>query len=981
MVTTTTTPNGGSDARAAFAEAGVVCTAGAHAPFFLDAGSVWLVTSGAVDVFSVQALDGQPSGPRTHLFRAVTGEALFGAGRDRIEGERGLLAVGTSGTTLRRVAATAFRRLALEAEHRVLASALIERWVQLVYEGMMHGVRVPDCTAVPSASEARVTSDAHLRCVDRVAWVRQTGGEACLLGIPELRLRGAAYTPLAREAWLSVKASGAVVFMDTPAAVEHWWPGLDRLHESATDLVALTAARADAAERARLTRKAEANRSLLVTACASLVATLRPSSAGVPRHAAPTTTTGGRSAGLFEACEMVGAALGVRIKAPSGSSTLGTPDLLGAIARASRVRVRTVALRGTWWKQDNGPLLGFLAGDERPVAVLNRYAHGYVIHDPLTGTSEPVNEASAARLTPFASMMYRSFPETALRVSDVARFAFRGCGGDIWMVAGISLAAALLGLLPPIATGAVFNHAIPGSDRTQLIELTVLLLVGALAAALFEVTRTVALLRIEGKAGNAVQSAVWDRLLSLPLRFFRPYTAGELATRAMGIDQIRQVISGTTVTALVAGVFSLCDFGLLFYYSTTLAWWATLLIALALAIAGCGSYIQLRFQRGVMAMQAKSTGIVLQLLSSVAKLRVANAEVQAFATWAARFGEQRRSQYRVRAVGNWVAAFNSAYPVLCNMLIFWAAIHSMQSGTLLPTGDFLAFVAAFVACLNYTLTASTALLCTLTTIPLYEQAKPILATPPEVDVTKADPGFLSGEIEVQHVSFRYHQDGPAVLRDVTLRIRPGEFVALVGPSGSGKSTILRLLLGFEQPEAGAVYYDGQDLAGLDVQAVRRQIGAVLQNGRLMSGDIFTNIVGASPTSVEDAWEAARMAGFDEDIRQMPMGMHTVVSEGGGTLSGGQRQRLMIARAIVHRPRILLFDEATSALDNRTQAIVSASLERLQATRVVLAHRLSTIINADRIVVVQAGRIVEMGRYAELLAAGGVFASLASRQLV
>jgi ATP-binding cassette subfamily C protein len=250
-----------------------------------------------------------------------------------------------------------------------------------------------------------------------------------------------------------------------------------------------------------------------------------------------------------------------------------------------------------------------------------------------------------------------------------------------------------------------------------------------------------------------------------------------------------------------------------------------------------------------------------------------------------------------------------------------------------------------------------------------------------VDTAKADPGRLSGGVEAQHLSFRYQDDGPAVLRDVSFTIRPGEFAAFVGPSGSGKSTLFRMLLGFEAPESGGIYYDGQDLSGLDLPEVRSQIGVVLQNGRLMPGDIFSNIVGSAPLTQDDAWEAARMAGLDADIKAMPMGMHTVVSEGGGTLSGGQRQRLMIARAIVKRPKILLFDEATSALDNRTQAIVSESLDRLQATRVVVAHRLSTIVNADRIFVVEAGRIVQTGTYRELIEQDGAFADLATRQII
>jgi ABC-type bacteriocin/lantibiotic exporter with double-glycine peptidase domain len=316
------------------------------------------------------------------------------------------------------------------------------------------------------------------------------------------------------------------------------------------------------------------------------------------------------------------------------------------------------------------------------------------------------------------------------------------------------------------------------------------------------------------------------------------------------------------------------------------------------------------------------------------------------------------------------------------MAIFYLAAWLMKQPLLKPltTGEFLAFNAAFGQFLTAVLQLSASIVSVLSIVPLYERAKPILQTLPEVDQAKSDPGELSGNIEVSHLAFRYRPDTPLVLKDISMNIPAGEFVAFVGASGCGKSTLFRLLLGFEQPESGSVYYDGQELQQLDVQAVRRQMGVVLQNGKLLSGDIFTNLVGSSPLTVDDAWEAARMAGFDQDIRQMPMGMHTVVSEGGGGLSGGQRQRLMIARAIVAKPRILLFDEATSALDNQTQAIVSKSLEELKATRIVIAHRLSTIIHADRIFVLDKGVVVQSGTYDTLIQQEGLFAELAKRQL-
>lgn len=298
----------------------------------------------------------------------------------------------------------------------------------------------------------------------------------------------------------------------------------------------------------------------------------------------------------------------------------------------------------------------------------------------------------------------------------------------------------------------------------------------------------------------------------------------------------------------------------------------------------------------------------------------------------------------------------------------------------MSTGQFLAFNAAFSGLLGAMVGMTSTFLSVAEIIPLYERATPILKTLPEIDEVKTDPGHLTGELDISRIFFRYHEVGPLVLQDVSLRARPGEFIAVVGSSGSGKSTLLRLLLGFETPESGAIYFDGQDLAGLDVQSVRRQMGVVLQNSQLLPGNIFDNIVGSLPLTMDDAWEAAALAGLAEDIQQMPMAMHTAITAGSSTLSGGQRQRIVIARAIVNKPRIIIFDEATSALDNRTQAEVSRSLEGLNATRIVIAHRLSTIINADRIYVMDQGKIVQSGTYAELISQEGPFAEMAKRQL-
>jgi ATP-binding cassette subfamily C protein len=357
---------------------------------------------------------------------------------------------------------------------------------------------------------------------------------------------------------------------------------------------------------------------------------------------------------------------------------------------------------------------------------------------------------------------------------------------------------------------------------------------------------------------------------------------------------------------------------------------------------------------------------------------VSGSENRAFSVWAKLFAQRRDADMAGERIGTRVQVFHAIYPVLCSMALFWLMAGDGQK---LSTGQFLAFSASFGVFMRAVLDIIGAALRTLSIVPIYERARPILTSAVESQGSSDVRIELSGELELSHLSFRYEQSGPLILDDVTLRIDAGEFVAVVGPSGSGKSTLLRIMLGFEAPAEGGVFYDGQALSGMDIRGVRQQIGVVLQHSRIMAGDIFTNIVGNSGLTLDDAWRAARQAAFAKDVEEMPMGMHTVLAQGGGTLSGGQRQRLLIARALASQPRILFFDEATSALDNRTQAVVSESLEQLRVTRVVIAHRLSTIRHADRIVVLDRGRIVQMGRFEALLAQGGTFGALARRQLV
>ncbi len=682
---------------------------------------------------------------------------------------------------------------------------------------------------------------------------------------------------------------------------------------------------------------------------------------------------------LLDACRMVGREMKIRIVVPPPSAGAApSKDPLGEIARASRIRVRQVALKGEWWKEDNGPLLAYMEEDNRPVALLPLSPSRYRLHDPFGVTGAPVGFNVARQVKPFAFAFYRPFPEKVLTLRDIFIMGYESSRKqDFAMVILMGVLGGLLGMVVPVATGLVFDTVIPGGEKAQLMHIAFFLGASAVAAMFFQLTRSFAMLRIEGRMEGSVQAAVWDRLLSLPVPFFRGYTSGELAMRAMGISQIRVILSGVTITTIISSIFSCFNLFLIFYYDIKLAAIASLLIAISVAVVAFLGIRQIRFERQVIDITNKISGLVLQLIGGVSKFRVAGAEKRAFHLWSGEFGKQRMLVFKKETITNYMETFNSVLPATTSIIVFYL----VATKSSLPPGKFIAFNAAFTSFLTSMIALSQSLIAINVIIPLYERAKPILETMPEYDDVKSDPGELTGAIEVSHLYFRYKEDGPLVLNDVSFQIGEGEYVGLVGPSGSGKSTLFRVLLGFEKPESGRIYYSGQDIEKVDIRLLRRQLGVVLQNGKLLSGDIFSNIVGSKPNlTMDDAIEAAKMAGLEGDISEMPMGMHTVISEGAGTLSGGQRQRLLVARAIVGKPKILFFDEATSALDNQTQAVVSRSLDRLKATRVVIAHRLSTIINCDRIIVMDRGRIIEEGSYEELMKMNGVFSDLARRQL-
>ncbi len=608
----------------------------------------------------------------------------------------------------------------------------------------------------------------------------------------------------------------------------------------------------------------------------------------------------------------------------------------------------------------------------------------YVMYDPSSNEFIRITKENAAMLAPEAYMFFRNFPEEKITARGLFKFCVPEIRADLIKYGVLGLICALVGLLAPEMTRILVDDLIPQAAIHQIIQAALLILMCSVSAVLFEVVKSVALLRFDLRSTFALQSAVVDRILRLPVSFFKKYVSGDLAERVLAITQIKQTVSGTLLSTVMSFLFSLVYFFQLFRYSPLLARQAVLLSLVPVLLSCLVNWIQFKWDTRLNELNGRLSGTVLQMIMGIQKIFITSSTKRAFAKWQKDYFAYKNLTYKSAYASNVFGLLSSVFSIATTLFFysrFMRIVSSPGGGAALTTGTFLAFMTAFGSFSNSLIATFSAMIQIVSTVPLYRRVKPVLEESPEVTESKPSVLSLKGKVEVSNLNFRYSPDGGQILDNVSIKINPGEFVAVVGSSGSGKSTLLRLLLGFEKPESGSIFYDDKDISTIDVTSLRRCIGTVLQNGTIMQGSIYENIAGSLNLTLDDAWAAAEKVGFDKDIRNMPMGMHTLLPPGGTTLSGGQRQRLMIARAIIRDANVLFFDEATSALDNQTQKIVSDSLRSLNVSRLVIAHRLSTVIDADRIYVLEKGRVIETGTYSELMAQNGFFAALAKRQQI
>ena len=655
---------------------------------------------------------------------------------------------------------------------------------------------------------------------------------------------------------------------------------------------------------------------------------------------------------------------------------------VGALLRTSQARSRSIVLEGRWWTRDGDAFIGRDAeGSLIVVRPQHRRLPGsagarYVAMALATRVETPVDDAFGAGIETEAIVVQRVLPSEPVRARSLLATARRSWRREFVWTTILALGASLMTLLVPIVLGKIISVAVPSNSVQALIGLVLVIGCAAIGLFVFELTRNFTLLRLGGELDRNLLPAIWNRTVSLPTNFFRRYEVGDLTNRIMGVDQARQLLGDTILVTGLAAVFAVVNLIVVAVSVPALILPALGVILVFLIICTIALWLAQKFNRAAAAAQGERDALALQLVQGVAKIRVAGATATMFRRWAELMSRSQRAQMQAAIRIDVTAVAAGSLGLSASAAVYLAA---MLQGESISIASF----AVFATALGMATAAAGTIVAVVSQVGrawvLIDRADPILATPGE-DYGGGRALDISGEITFTDLRFRYTAETPLVLDGLSLSIPAGSFTALVGASGCGKSTVLRCLLGFEQPERGSVLLDGIPLDELDLAYVRRQFGVVMQKFSLMGGSILNNIVGGRDMTVDEAWAAAEEVGLADFIRGLPMGMHTMLMDGGGTLSGGQAQRLLLARAVAGRPRLIILDEATSALDNPTQQVVTESLARMSATRLVVAHRLSTVRDADQIAVVDAGRIIELGSHDELMALGGHYRDLVERQL-
>ena len=947
-----------------------------------DTGSVWFIDEGTVDLFLVEFRNGEEQAAPQHLLRRESGSLLPGVAPDvqDVDGKGttlSLMAKGLPGTLLKRVPAA----MLSEVDPADLAEQT-DAWLTDITDTLSRFVsRLPRPTALAEPGLTQTLAACTLSARRGVVWVSEPSRGASLYMdmVDQAEVARASgphepVVPLTRTSWLTLFDEATVSGKSTETLAQQGMllPSLATFHAVAFNLERLNR-RLAVVDDANLERERTTSRRTAEQAARARLFNIYDQPLDRGSHIEDTA--------LADALKIIGGHQGIRFTIPVRSGPSAPPVGLLDILDASGVRARRVRLAGEadWRRGDSGAMLAFRAGDAQPVALLPGAFGRYREIDPVSKRRVPVTADRADALQDEAWMFYRPLPLSEVSPADLWGIAMRGSAGDLTRLVIAGVPGGLIKLLPALALGFVANHVVAGGSAGTLYAVAAALAGFGLFGAILHLLQSTAMMRLEGRSASRVEAAFWDRLMRLPPNILNRHPAGDLAMSGMTFQNLRDGLQGVAADSLLSIVFLLPVFGIIFFYdatlgSITLAFsLASLLVTVALGLRQIAPY-------GRMISAARRVaGRLFQIVDGITKLRVENAEGSAFAIWARDYRKQKRAEFELDALEGRSLAFGAALPFLAGGVLLFAVAAVGDRGV--PVGDFLVTYMVFIAFQSAIARLGESFGTVAAMLPAFEQMRPLLAAIPESDAEGEPVERLGGEVLFDRVSFRYDPDGPLILDDVTLRARPGEFIAIAGESGAGKSTLFRLALGIDRPSVGAVYYDGRDLRHLNLKQVRRKIGAVPQSVRLHPQDLWDNIVAHHEgTTTEEVWHAARSAGIEREIKAMPMGLMTMVGASGSVLSGGESQRVTIARSLIGSPRIMLLDEATNWLDNESQAEVMQNLALLTSTRIVIAHRLSTLEQADRIYVMQAGKVVQSGSFEELMEVDGVFRELVKRQV-
>ena len=653
-------------------------------------------------------------------------------------------------------------------------------------------------------------------------------------------------------------------------------------------------------------------------------------------------------------------------------------DIIEYETRPYGIMRRRVLLKEGWYKDAIGPMLGSRTDDNSTVSLIPGKFGGYHFYDHNTGKKVSVNKHNEKLISEDAYTFYKPFPLRKLTIKDIIIYMFGTLSvSDLVFAALGTLLVSLVGMLTPALSRELFGTIVPQKNISMLLAVSVFMIFASISSLLFGTIKGLILNRVNVRLDASVSAATMMRLLSLPAGFFKNYSSGELSNYQSQINNLCSTIISIVLSTGLSSVCSLVYLTQVFQYAPALVGPSLIILFLTICVTAAASLIQIKVNRKLLKLGAKETAVSYEILSGIQKIKLAGAEKRAFAKWGSVFAKVSSLTYNPPTLVKVEGVIITIINLVGTLIMYYLAITTKVS-----VADYYAFNVAFGA-VSGAFSSLAGIAVSIAEIrPVLELIKPILDAEPEISEDRAMVTSLSGNIELNNVSFKYDEETPNVIEDLSLKIKSGQYLAIVGKTGCGKSTLVRLLLGFEKPQKGGIFYDAKDINKLDLKSLRRHMGVVIQDGKLFSGDIFSNITITAPTlTIDDAWEAAEIAGLADDIRNMPMGMYTYLSEGEGGVSGGQRQRILIARAVAPKPKVLIFDEATSALDNITQKHVSDALDSLKCTRIVIAHRLSTIKNADRIIVLDGGKIIEDGTYDELIEQNGFFADLVARQRI